>query len=159
MRVGTEAEVLDGLTGVLWSTEKEGVGTSWGAHGKLVNGEALAAGLDNPRTGGSGEAQSSDGELGNLQETVVVGNSCDQDNSLSLVSLRGVLVGGSGNQAGKRHRWAVDLAHHQSAEDGLIELGVGSAGEESIELDKKGDIWVVRLGGLAVAALNVMEVW
>jgi hypothetical protein len=29
--VGTEAEVLDGLTCVLGSAEKDGVGTGWGA--------------------------------------------------------------------------------------------------------------------------------
>jgi len=30
-RVRTETEMLDGFTGVLGSTEEEGVGTSWGA--------------------------------------------------------------------------------------------------------------------------------
>lgn len=70
----------------------------------------------------------------------------------------GVLVGRGRNDAGEGHWWAVDLAHHQSAEDGLVELGVGSAGQESVELDEKSDIWVVGLWGLAVAALDVMEV-
>lgn len=34
--VGSEAEVLDGLAGVLWSSEEEGVCSGWGALRKLL---------------------------------------------------------------------------------------------------------------------------
>src|SRR4051812_36900718 len=44
--VGPEAEVLDSLAGVLGPAEQEGVGAGRGAHGELVDGEALAAGLE-----------------------------------------------------------------------------------------------------------------
>lgn len=43
------------------------------------------------------------------------------------MSLTGLLVGGSGNNAGDGHGRAVDLAHHQAAEDDSVELGVGTA--------------------------------
>jgi hypothetical protein len=109
--VGTEAEMLDGLTGVLGSTEEEGVGSSGEAGGDLIHGEALAAGLLDAGTGRGGEAHSRNGELGELKETVVVSDGPDltsisscasfvvcmrmpyNDDGLALVCLRGVLVG------------------------------------------------------------------
>lgn len=57
VRVGAKAEVLDGLTGVLGATEEEGVGASWRAHGKLVNGEALTAGGQDAGAGSGSEAE------------------------------------------------------------------------------------------------------
>lgn len=127
MRVGTEAEVLDGLTGVLGATEEEGVGTGRGAHGQLIDGQGLTAGSDNAGTGGVGVAEGGNRQLGELQETVVVGDGADQDDGLALVSLAGVLVGSGGNDLGERHGGAVDLAHHQAAEDSGVELAVGTA--------------------------------
>jgi hypothetical protein len=77
VRVGTEAEMLDGLTGVLGSTEKEGVGSGGEPGSDLIDGEGLAAGLEDTCAGGRGEAERSDGELGKLEETVVVSDSAD----------------------------------------------------------------------------------
>jgi hypothetical protein len=107
--VGTHAEMLDGLTGVLGSTEEEGVGSSGEAGGDLIHGEALAAGLLDAGTGRGGEAHGRDGELGELEETVVVSDGSDlilltiapcvcmlmpyNDDGLALVCLGGVLVG------------------------------------------------------------------
>lgn len=127
MRVGTEAEVLDGLTGVLGATEEEGVGTGRGAHGQLIDGQGLTTSGDNAGAGSVGVAEGSDRELGELKETVVVSDGADQDNGLALVSLAGVLVGSSGNDLGERHGRAVDLAHVQTAEDSGVELAVGTA--------------------------------
>ena len=87
VRVRTETEVLDSLTGVLWTTEKEGVGTGWGAHGELVDCEALTTGLGDSGTGSSGEAKGGDGELWNFQKTVVVGHGTNKDDGLALVGL------------------------------------------------------------------------
>lgn len=64
--MGTEAEVLDSLAGVLGATEEDGVGASGGAESKLIDGEGLAAGSSDAGTGGGGEAESRDGELGEL---------------------------------------------------------------------------------------------
>lgn len=127
VRVGTEAEVLDGLTGVLGATEEEGVGTGRGAHGQLIDGQGLTTSGDNASAGSVGVAEGSDRELGELKETVVVSDGADQDNGLALVSLAGVLVGSSGNDLGERHGRAVDLAHVQTAEDSGVELAVGTA--------------------------------
>lgn len=127
VRVGTEAEVLDGLTGVLGATEEEGVGAGGGAEGELVEGQALAAGLGDPGTGGGGEAQSSDGELGDLKQAVVIGDGANDDDSLALVRLAGVLVGGGRDDAGDGHRGAVDARHEEAAEDDLVEVRIRAA--------------------------------
>lgn len=76
-RVGTEAEVLESLTGVLGSTEEEGVGTSGGASGNLVDGEGLTTSLLNARASGGSEAESRNGELGELEHAVVVSDGTD----------------------------------------------------------------------------------
>jgi hypothetical protein len=75
--VGTEAEVLDALTGVLGSTEEEGVGSSGVAGSDLVDGEGLTAGLQDARAGRRSEAHRGDGELGELKETVVISDRAD----------------------------------------------------------------------------------
>lgn len=75
--VGSETEMLEGLTGVLGATEEEGVGTGGEAGGNLINGEGLAAGLEDARAGRGGEAESRNGELGKLEETVVVSDGTD----------------------------------------------------------------------------------
>jgi len=119
--VGAVAEVLEGLTGVLGATEKEGVGTSGGLEGELVEGEGLAAGSDDSGTGGGGEAEGRDVDLGNLGETVVVGHGTDNDDGALLIILD---VGGD---AGDGNGGSVDAGHEESAENNLVEVGVGSA--------------------------------
>ena len=125
--VGTEAEVLDSLTGVLGATEEDGVGTGGETGGNLVDGESLTASLLNAGAGRGGEAQGSDGELGELKEAVVVGDGADNDNGLALVVLRIGLVGGSSDDLGEGDGRAVDLGHHKTAEDNLVEGSVGAA--------------------------------
>lgn len=127
VRVGTEAEVLDGLTGVLGATEEQGVGASGGAEGKLVQGQALAASLGDPGTGGGGEAQSSDGQLGELEQAVVVSDGANDDDGLALVGLARVLVGGRGDDARDGHGRAVDARHEKAAEHNLVEVRIRAA--------------------------------
>ena len=125
--VGTEAEVLDGLTGVLGSTEEDGVGTGGETGGNLVDGESLTTSLLDAGAGRGGEAHGSDGELGELEEAVVIGDSADNDNGLALVVLRVGLVGGGSDDLGEGDRGAVDLGHHKTAEDNLVEGRIGAA--------------------------------
>jgi hypothetical protein len=58
--------MLDGLTGVLGATEEDGVGASWGTKGKLIDGEGLTTDSLDAGTGRGSEAESSDGELGEV---------------------------------------------------------------------------------------------
>lgn len=112
--VWAEAEVLDGLTRVLWSTEEDDVGASWCLEGELVEGEALTAGLEDAGTGSGSELESADAQLWNLEETVVIGDSADDSSDLAILLLSVVLVGGDGHNLGDREWWGVDARHAQS---------------------------------------------
>lgn len=127
VRVGTEAEVLDGLTGVLGAAEEKGVGASGGAESELVQSQGLATSLENPGTGSGGEAQSGDGELGDLKQAVVVGDGANNDDGLALVSLARVLVRSGRDDAGDGHRRTVDARHEKAAEHDLVEVRIGTA--------------------------------
>lgn len=120
--VGTKAEMPDGLTGVLGTAEEEGVGASGFLEGKLVESESLASGSENARAGRSCEAEGSDVQLGDLEETVVVGDGANNDDGLLLVAVLDV-----GRNARERHGGTVDAAHKQPAEDNLVEGRVGTA--------------------------------
>lgn len=120
--VGTEAEVLDGLAGVLGAAEQEGVGTSGLLKGQLVEGDDLAAGRGDAGTGGGGDPESGNRHLGNGQEAVVIRDSADDDDRLVLVAVLEV-----GRNAGQRDGRTVDTAHEQAAEDHLVEGRIGAA--------------------------------
>ena len=77
MFVRTEAEVLDSLTGVLWSSSKEGISAGGRSRSKLINGEALATSGGNASASGSGETQSSNAQFWDGQKSVVVRDSTD----------------------------------------------------------------------------------
>jgi len=150
--VGTEAEVLDGLTGVLGATEQQGVAASRGTESELVEGDGLAAaGLD-AGTGGGGEAQSRDGHLGDLEKAVVIGDGTDNNNDLLLLALE------LASDAGDRDRGAVDARHEQAAEDDLVEVRVGTAGQEAVQLDQELQVDVVALGRCAVRVTHMVAV-
>lgn len=154
MGVGAEAKVLDGLTGVLGATEEDTVRASGGTESELIEGEALAASLLNARAGSRSEAKGADGHLGDLKHAVVVSHGTNDGDGLALVLLGGVGVGGNRNDARDGHRWAVDLGHKQAAEDDLVKVGVGTAGEEAVELHKEREVGVLGLWRLPVATLD-----
>jgi len=146
--------MLDGLAGVLWSSEEQSVGASWGSKGELVEGEGLTTGGDDAGTGSSSEAEGCNSDLWNLQQTVVVGDSADNYDGLSINF--SLLVADEFVDAREGNWWTVDLGHEKAAEDDFVEARVGSAGQESVELDQEGKIGIFALGGLSVASLLVV---
>lgn len=66
--VRAEAKVLDSFTRVLRAAEEYRVRAGWRTHGELVEGEALAARLEDSGAGCAGETQSGDGQLGDFEE-------------------------------------------------------------------------------------------
>lgn len=122
MLVGTEAEVLDGLTGVLGTAEKEGVGTGGLLESKLVESDGLAASGSDAGAGSGGKAEGRDGDLRDGQEAVVIGDSADNDDGLLLVAVLEV-----GRNTGERDGRAVDAAHEEAAEHDLVEGRVSAA--------------------------------
>lgn len=109
--VRSETKVLDRLPRVLRSAEKEGVGSSGCLERQLVKSQALAAGSGDAGTRGSGEPERGNGQLGDCEEAVVVGDGRDDDNGLAGVSLGGLLGRGDGGDLGDGDRGTVDLRH------------------------------------------------
>lgn len=127
MRVRAEAEVLHSLTGVLGTTEKQSVGTGGGTESKLIHGEDLTTSLLNASASSGGNTQSSDGELGDGQEAVVISDGTDNNDGLALVRLVDVE-----SDARDRNRGAVDARHEEAAENGLVEVGLRAAYRKSL---------------------------
>lgn len=173
MLVGTEAEVLDGLTAVLGATEDQGVATSGGTKSKLVQSDSFATSGHNAGTGGGGEAESRNSNLGAGEKTVVVSNGADDDDGALLALLVDV-----GNDARQGNGRTVDLGHEESAEDNLVEGRVGTTyiirqysgmvwvrasrkkrtGKEAVKLYEELKVDIVALRRLAVRRLDVVAV-
>ena len=113
--VGAHAEVLVGLARGALATEEDGVGTGGGAGGKLVEGEAFTAGLEDALARGLGEAEGGDRELGDFDQTDIVGDGADDDDDLAVAaSVVGLLC-----DAREGEGRAVDLGEEEAVEDGL----------------------------------------
>ena len=81
-RVRTETEMLHSLSGVLWSSEEEGVCTSWCPQGQLIKRDRLTTRSHDPRTSSRRESQRSNGKLWQLEKAVVVRDGPNDDDSL-----------------------------------------------------------------------------
>ena len=105
--------------------------TSGGLHNEFVKSEAFAASFGDSSTGSFGEAESSDIELGHVEDALVVshGANADGDSVLLLAEVLDDLAEGQW--------WAVSAGGHESSQHSLGELGVGSAREESEQLQSK----------------------
>lgn len=119
--MGTEAEVLDGLTAVLGATQQQGVGAGGLLKSELVKGQGAAASGENARAGGGGESQGSDLDLGDLEQTVVIGDGADDDDRLLVVAILQV-----GLDTGQRDGRTVDAGGKETAQDNLVEGRVGT---------------------------------
>jgi len=120
--MGSEAEVLNSLSGVLWSSEEKSVASGWSSESQLVQSQDLTSSSNDAGTSRSGEAKGSDAELGNGQEAVVIGDSANDDNGLVVG-----LLGGVPNNSGDRDGGSVDAGHKEAAKNDLVEGRIGSA--------------------------------
>lgn len=113
--------MLDSLSGVLWSSKEKSVASGWGSEGQLIDGQGLTTGSKDASTGSGSEAESRNTELGNLQQSVVIGDGTNNDDG-SLLLLASVC-----DESRDRDWWSVDAGHKQSAKDDLVEGRVGTA--------------------------------
>jgi hypothetical protein len=118
--VGSEAKVLDGFSGVLWSSEEEGVASGWGTESQLVQSQNFTTSSKDASTGGSSETEGSNADLGNGQETVVIGDSANNDDGSLLLLSR------LGSDSGDRDGRSVDTGHKESSQNDLVEGGIGT---------------------------------
>lgn len=65
--VWSKTEMLESLSGVLWSSKEKSVASGWGSEGQLIDGQSLTTGSKDASTGSGSEAESRNTELGNLQ--------------------------------------------------------------------------------------------
>lgn len=84
MLVGAHAEVLDGLPSAALAPEQDGVRTSGRTERELVEGQGLTTSLEDALFGREGEAEGGNGQLGDLEQTNIIGDSADNDNGLGL---------------------------------------------------------------------------
>ena len=77
------------LTGSLDTAEQDSVGTGGGTGGELVEGNSLTTSSDNALLSATSESEGGNGELGDLSQADVIGDSSNLDDDL------GVTIGGS----------------------------------------------------------------
>lgn len=152
--VWSETKVPDTLSRVLWPSQKQSVGACWGTEGQLVESDGFTTSGNDPGARSGGESESGYGDLWNVIETGVIGDGADDDDG--LIGRLGVFVGDLFGDAGEGDGRSVDFRHEESAEDDLVEVGVGSASEEPVKLDEEGQVWVITLGSLSVARPQVV---
>lgn len=92
--VWAETEMLDGLSGVLWSSQEKSVLTLRALQCQLIQSHGLTTSLLDSSLGGSGKSEGGNVQLWDGEETVVIGDGSNDNDGLSLVLLTAVLVGG-----------------------------------------------------------------
>jgi len=100
-------------------------------HNELIESQALAAGLGDSGTGSLGEAESGDVDLWQIEDSLIIGDSGDDNNG--SISLGSEVL----DDLGEGERRTVGSGGDESSEDGLGERRVGSAGQESEQLHTK----------------------
>ena len=88
MLVGAHAKVLDGLARVALAAEEDGVRTGRSTHRELVQGQDLAASLEDALLSRRGEAQGGNRQFGDLEETDIIRDGANGDDNLR-VAVRG----------------------------------------------------------------------
>ena len=139
-RTSRATEVLERLAAGAAATEQHCVGASGVTHGKLVEGQALAAGLLDACARRVGEAERADRHLGDVEEAGVVDDSAHDNGGLVHLVLH------VGKDARHRHHRAVVLALEEALEDLLVERGLGAAAQEAVELDEESEVGILALG-------------
>jgi hypothetical protein len=83
---GAVTEVANSLASTLATTEQNSVATLGGSKGKLIKGKAFTTSLCNAGSGISSEFEGTNGELWDFKKSNIVGDSSDNDGSLSILS-------------------------------------------------------------------------
>lgn len=82
----SKAKVADGLTGIAWSLEEDGVLAGGSTSSQLVEGDDLTSGLQDACSSALGDAEGGHRELRHLEKTGVIGDGADNDGDLILAS-------------------------------------------------------------------------
>lgn len=125
------SEVTAGLAGVALALDQDGVVAGGRQQGELIERQHFAAGLGDSLTSPLGDAQGADSQLGNGQQTQVIGDGSNHDGDVVLG--RFALLQ-QATYALQRDDWAMDPAHEQTLQDDFVELLVRTAVQETVQL-------------------------
>jgi hypothetical protein len=130
-------EVLLGLS-IAVGSEEMNLLAFGSLHNELVEGEALAASGGDASTGSLSESESGNSQLGDSEDSLIIGDGGNDNGGLTLIRLLLVML----DKLGKRKRRSVHSGGNKSSEDGLVEARTGSSREESEELDEQVNVEV-----------------
>lgn len=120
--VWAHSKVLNGLSGVLWSSEQKSVASSRSSQRQLIQSQDFTSSSNDAGACGGGEPESSNADLRNSEKTVIIGNGANDDDGLVVRLLRCVRY-----NSGERNWRAVHTGHEQSSENDLVEGSISSA--------------------------------
>jgi len=153
---GRLAEVTVGRTGSAAALHQDGVLSLGGLEGQLVEGENLTTGLEDAFASARGHVHGAERQLGDLVQTKIVGDRANDHGGLAIAAW----LLHHARDASDGHGWSVHAAHIKTFQDDLVELGVGSAGQETVELDQEAqvDILAFRLRSAGLPHVLVTDV-
>jgi len=123
-------EVGEDLAGTTGTLQQNSLAASGALEGELIEGHDLAASLLDAGASSLSHVKGSDGNLGDGQNTLVISDSSDDDeNGIGRLTL------GVAGDLLERHGGSVVAGHHQTAEDHLVEMSLGTASQELVQLE------------------------
>ena len=81
-----------------------------------------------------------------FEESEVIGDGANNDSNFVFTSLLLHIT----YQPSQRHWWPVALAHEKTLHDDLVELGIGTTGQETVQLDEEPQVDIIGLRGSPV---------
>jgi len=141
--------VTHSLASEAWTTKEHAVGPSRVQLSELIEGDDLTARSEDACASSLGDTQSTDLEtLGALEHAHIVGDSAHDHSHLALLLAHELGKLGDG-------KWRpVVTAHEEALEDDFVEVGLGAASEETVELHEKTDVHVLCGWCFTVAILD-----
>lgn len=126
--------MLDGLTGVPLTPQKQGVRPSRCPKRELVQSQDFTTSVHDPLFCPAGKSEGGDGDLGEMSEADVVGDSADGDNNLTLVGGTRRDLSGNGGEGDGR---TIDFGHEESLQNDFVKVCVRAAGQETVQLQDR----------------------
>jgi len=136
---GGATEVPVDGAGLGGSTEQDAVLSGGMGLRKLIESDALATSSQDTLAGDLGESHGADLDGLQVDQTLVIDDRGADDGSLVVLTFHKAL------KLAQRHRSLLDAGHTQAVGDDLVELGVGTTGQELVKLDAQLQVGVVAL--------------